>query len=204
MSELYNISGGGVIKQDIINRDVLEYVGYNEPSFKALKKQSQLKDLLEYAYMVAVFIGVFSILFGTTAWLDLSFIKLILTLVAAFTFLFAAMYFGSNKGAEIISLSLIDYAKENELALRKYGEEFLLFTEGQEAVVDSVSVLTSDNSKWVAKNEIGLLVYYKKDSQYFCLRIKISLENEGILSDLKPRHYEKLTASAASTMNIKK
>lgn len=196
MSESYTVTGGCVSLDTILTRDIIREVG-SLPSYKKLRSQKNIKAVVYVMMLIAVIIGVFASGMLTLLWFDdMTIMSELAAIGAMAVFAVIVLIIGEYAGHDFLTLSLAGYAEDNEVALKKFGEDFLLYVEKEDFEVGSVSISTHSNSTWLQKGHIGVTVFYKKDNTDSKLTIDLGLEYPDSLSALTVRNYKKSKAVA--------
>lgn len=196
MSESYTVTGSCVSLDTILTRDIIREGG-SLPSYKKLRSQKNIKAVVYVMMLIAVIIGVFASGMLTLLWFDdMTIMSVVAAIGAVAVFAVIVLIIGEYAGHDFLTLSLAGYAEDNEVALKKFGEDFLLYVEKEDFEVDSVSISTHSNSTWVQKGHIGVTVFYKKDNTDSKLTIDLGLEYPDSLSALTVQNYKKSKAVA--------
>ena len=196
MSESYTVTGSRVSLDTILTRDIIREGG-SLSSYKKLRSQKNIKAVVYVMMLIAVIIGVFASGMLTLLWFDdMTIMSVGAAIGAAAAFAVIVLVIGEYAGHDFLTLSLAGYAEDNEVALKKFGEDFLLYVEKEDFEVDSVSISTHSNSTWVQKGHIGVTVFYKKDNTDSKLTIDLGLEYPDSLSALTVQNYKKSKAVA--------
>ena len=194
MKEIYQVTDGKAVKQEIFNKNVVDIIG--NQSYKELAWQEMWILSITVLGMIAILI-----LFGTGIFFVMTNMEytilngILLAIVVIPTALAIGLTIPLLSSKNILTVKLDNYAKENSGELTQYGKDFLDFAEsGNTTLIDTV-IETEKTARNVARGHIIINVFYEtEDNQSKLLRIDLKVDRDDV-KKIMVEKYEILTVN---------